>query len=104
MKFTWFDLMPWPDLPKDFREKHRSVWVDIDANLFDPARSHEIVQQDCRGYRTSEGSSGGRTRLRNQSGGCGYSVPSRGAGGWHDGRLSLGGGSQKTASCAGRRA
>ncbi len=40
MKFTWFDLMPWPDLPKDFREKHRSVWVDIDARLFDPARSH----------------------------------------------------------------
>jgi alkanesulfonate monooxygenase SsuD/methylene tetrahydromethanopterin reductase-like flavin-dependent oxidoreductase (luciferase family) len=42
MKFTWFDLMPWPDLPKDFREKHRSVWVDIDAKLFDPARSHTL--------------------------------------------------------------
>jgi alkanesulfonate monooxygenase SsuD/methylene tetrahydromethanopterin reductase-like flavin-dependent oxidoreductase (luciferase family) len=42
MKFTWFDLMPWPYLPKDFREKHRSVWVDIDAKLFDPARSHEL--------------------------------------------------------------
>jgi alkanesulfonate monooxygenase SsuD/methylene tetrahydromethanopterin reductase-like flavin-dependent oxidoreductase (luciferase family) len=42
MKFTWFDLMPWPDLPKDFREKHRSVWVDIDARLFDPTRSHVL--------------------------------------------------------------
>jgi alkanesulfonate monooxygenase SsuD/methylene tetrahydromethanopterin reductase-like flavin-dependent oxidoreductase (luciferase family) len=42
MKFTWFDLMPWPDLPQDFREKHRSVWVDIDAKLFDPARSHTL--------------------------------------------------------------
>jgi alkanesulfonate monooxygenase SsuD/methylene tetrahydromethanopterin reductase-like flavin-dependent oxidoreductase (luciferase family) len=42
MKFTWFDLMPWPDLPTDFREKHRSVWVDIDAKLFDPARSHTL--------------------------------------------------------------
>ena len=22
MKFTWFNLMPWPYLPDDFREKH----------------------------------------------------------------------------------
>jgi alkanesulfonate monooxygenase SsuD/methylene tetrahydromethanopterin reductase-like flavin-dependent oxidoreductase (luciferase family) len=42
MKFTWFNLMPWPYLPDDFREKHRSVWVDIDQSLFDPARSHEV--------------------------------------------------------------
>ena len=42
MKFTWFNLMPWPYLPDDFREKNRSVWVDIDQNLFDPARSHEV--------------------------------------------------------------
>ena len=42
MKFTWFNLMPWPYLPDDFREKHRSVWVDIDQRVFDPARSHEV--------------------------------------------------------------
>jgi len=42
MKFTWFNLMPWPYLPDDFREKHRSVWVDIDSNLFDPVKSHEV--------------------------------------------------------------
>ena len=42
MKFTWFNLMPWPDLPDDFRETNRSVWVDIDQKLFDPARSHEV--------------------------------------------------------------
>ncbi|MGH7032301.1 MAG: LLM class flavin-dependent oxidoreductase [Stellaceae bacterium] len=42
MKFTWFNLMPWPYLPDDFREKNRSVWVDIDQNLFDPAKSHEV--------------------------------------------------------------
>jgi len=42
MKFTWFNLMPWPDLPEDFREKHRSVWVDIDSNLYDPVRGHEV--------------------------------------------------------------
>ena len=39
MKFTWFNLMPWPYLPDDFREKNRSVWVDIDQRLFDPARA-----------------------------------------------------------------
>ena len=36
VKFVWFNLMPWPDLPDDFREKHRSVWVDIPSSLFDP--------------------------------------------------------------------
>ena len=45
MKFTWFDLMPWPDLPADFRDKHRSVWVDIDSKLFDPAKSHEYYNR-----------------------------------------------------------
>ncbi len=42
MKFTWFNLMPWPYLPNDFRQKHHSVWVDIDSKLFDPVKSHEL--------------------------------------------------------------
>ncbi len=42
MKFTWFNLMPWPYLPDDFREKNRSVWVDIDQTLFDPEKGHEV--------------------------------------------------------------
>src|ERR1700684_3616924 len=42
MRFTWFNLMPWPYLPDDFREKNRSVWVDIDSRLFDPVKSHEV--------------------------------------------------------------
>jgi alkanesulfonate monooxygenase SsuD/methylene tetrahydromethanopterin reductase-like flavin-dependent oxidoreductase (luciferase family) len=42
MKFVWFNLMPWPYLPDDFREKNRSVWVDIDSKLFDPVKSHEV--------------------------------------------------------------
>jgi alkanesulfonate monooxygenase SsuD/methylene tetrahydromethanopterin reductase-like flavin-dependent oxidoreductase (luciferase family) len=45
MRFTWFNLMPWPYLPSDFREKHRSVWVDIDQKLFDPAKSHEVYNR-----------------------------------------------------------
>jgi hypothetical protein len=42
MKFTWFNLMPWPYLPDDFREKHRSVWVDIPNTLYDPRKGHEV--------------------------------------------------------------
>jgi alkanesulfonate monooxygenase SsuD/methylene tetrahydromethanopterin reductase-like flavin-dependent oxidoreductase (luciferase family) len=42
MKFTWFNLMPWPDLPDDFRQKYRSVWVDIPNRLFNPRRGHEV--------------------------------------------------------------
>jgi len=42
MRFVWFNLMPWPDLPEDFREKYRSVWVDIPSALYDPTRGHEV--------------------------------------------------------------
>ncbi|MFT7601038.1 MAG: alkanesulfonate monooxygenase SsuD [Acidimicrobiales bacterium] len=45
MKFVWFNLMPWPDLPDDFRENHRSVWVDIDSKLFDPERANELYHE-----------------------------------------------------------
>lgn len=45
MKFTWFNLMPWPDLPDTFRQDHRSVWVDIDSKLFDPARANQIYHE-----------------------------------------------------------
>jgi len=41
MKLLWFHLMPYPDLPEDFKEQHPSVWVDIDSRLFDPARAHQ---------------------------------------------------------------
>jgi alkanesulfonate monooxygenase SsuD/methylene tetrahydromethanopterin reductase-like flavin-dependent oxidoreductase (luciferase family) len=40
MKLMWFHLMPYTELPEDFREKHPSVWVDIHSSLFDPARAH----------------------------------------------------------------
>ncbi len=42
MKFTWFNLMPWPHLPDDFRERYRSVWVDIPNRLFDPVEGHRV--------------------------------------------------------------
>jgi len=40
MKALWFHLMPYPELPEGFREDHRSVWVDIDPSLYDPAVGH----------------------------------------------------------------
>jgi len=45
MKFTWFNLMPWPYLPDDFREKHRSVWVDIPNTLYDPKKGHQVYHE-----------------------------------------------------------
>ena len=45
MKFTWFNLMPWPHLPDDFREKHRSVWVDISSDLYDPLEGNRVYNE-----------------------------------------------------------
>jgi alkanesulfonate monooxygenase SsuD/methylene tetrahydromethanopterin reductase-like flavin-dependent oxidoreductase (luciferase family) len=40
MKLMWFHLMPYTELPEDFKDKHPSVWVDIHSSLFDPKRAH----------------------------------------------------------------
>ncbi len=40
MKLMWFHLMPYTELPDDFRDKNPSVWVDIHSSLFDPKRAH----------------------------------------------------------------
>ena len=45
MKFTWFNLMPWPYLPDGFRENYRSVWVDIPNKLYDPRRGHFLYHE-----------------------------------------------------------
>ena len=45
VKFTWFNLMPWPDLPDDFRETNRSVWVDIPNTLFDPVVANRVYNE-----------------------------------------------------------
>src|SRR3984893_6482533 len=41
----WFHLMPYTRLPDDFRQRHNSVWVDIDRNLFDPAFAHQLYNE-----------------------------------------------------------
>jgi alkanesulfonate monooxygenase SsuD/methylene tetrahydromethanopterin reductase-like flavin-dependent oxidoreductase (luciferase family) len=45
MRFIFFELMPWRYLPDDFREKHRSVWVDIDRRLYNPATGHALYHE-----------------------------------------------------------
>jgi alkanesulfonate monooxygenase SsuD/methylene tetrahydromethanopterin reductase-like flavin-dependent oxidoreductase (luciferase family) len=36
VKLLWFHLMPYPELPEDFADRARSVWVDIPIELYDP--------------------------------------------------------------------
>jgi alkanesulfonate monooxygenase SsuD/methylene tetrahydromethanopterin reductase-like flavin-dependent oxidoreductase (luciferase family) len=45
MKQMFFHLMPYTELPDDFRARHPSVWVDIDAKLFDPRRGHAMYNE-----------------------------------------------------------
>jgi alkanesulfonate monooxygenase SsuD/methylene tetrahydromethanopterin reductase-like flavin-dependent oxidoreductase (luciferase family) len=45
VKFHFFNLMPWPYLPDDFREKNRSVWVDVDSRLYDPVKGHRVYNE-----------------------------------------------------------
>ncbi len=46
MKLHFFHLMPYRFLPDDFTEKHRSVWVDVDSELFDPVKGHELYNEN----------------------------------------------------------
>ncbi|MCA8926943.1 MAG: LLM class flavin-dependent oxidoreductase [Alphaproteobacteria bacterium] len=45
MKFMWFHLMPYTELPDDFREHNPSVWVDIHSTLFKPERAHLMYNE-----------------------------------------------------------
>jgi len=46
MKFHWFHLMPYPDLPRDLRAQNRSVWVDLPAaKYYDPVKGHAVYHE-----------------------------------------------------------
>ncbi len=45
MKFTWFHLMPYRFLPDDFKQKYRSVWVDIPRQLYEPKIGHQLYNE-----------------------------------------------------------
>ncbi len=46
MKVHFFHLMPYRFLPDDFREENRSVWVDVPSKLFDPAKGHQLYNEN----------------------------------------------------------
>ena len=45
MKVHWFHLMPYTELPDDFRDNHPSIWVDIDSRLFRPESAHRMYNE-----------------------------------------------------------
>ena len=45
MKISWFHLMPYRFLPDDFKEKYRSVWVDVPSELYDAEKTHGLYNE-----------------------------------------------------------
>jgi alkanesulfonate monooxygenase SsuD/methylene tetrahydromethanopterin reductase-like flavin-dependent oxidoreductase (luciferase family) len=45
MKTSWFHLMPYRFLPDDFKEKYRSVWVDVPSQLYEPDKGHLLYNE-----------------------------------------------------------
>ena len=45
MKLSWFHLMPYRFLPEDFKEKYRSVWVDVPSELYDAEKTHRLYHE-----------------------------------------------------------
>ncbi len=46
MRFHWFHLMPYQDLPADFSTKYGSVWVDPPSSrLYDPVAGHRMYNE-----------------------------------------------------------
>jgi hypothetical protein len=43
MKLHWFHLMPYPDLPADFQQENRSVWVDAAGHLVTFEKTSGVV-------------------------------------------------------------
>ncbi len=46
MKFHWFHLMPYPQLPEEFRERYHSVWVDLPVReVYDPVVGNAVYHE-----------------------------------------------------------
>ena len=46
VRFHWFHLMPYQDLPADFSTRYGSVWVDPpSSSLYDPAAGHRMYHE-----------------------------------------------------------
>lgn len=45
MKFFMFHLMPWPFLPDDFEQHHKSAWVTCPNTYYDPQRGTTVYNE-----------------------------------------------------------
>src|SRR6266849_2584221 len=45
MKLSYFHLMPYRFLPDDFKEKYRSVWVDVPSELYDAEKMYGLYHE-----------------------------------------------------------
>ena len=45
MKIHWFHLMPYQNLPDDFTQQYRSVWVDVPTELYDPVEGRRMYNE-----------------------------------------------------------
>lgn len=44
MEFYSFHLMPWPYLPKNFRDNYESAWVTLSNSMYDPEKGRMIYR------------------------------------------------------------
>ncbi|MBL8193033.1 MAG: LLM class flavin-dependent oxidoreductase [Blastocatellia bacterium] len=42
MKFFLFHLMPWPHLPADFEQHHKTSWIWCSNSFYDPKKGHQV--------------------------------------------------------------
>jgi alkanesulfonate monooxygenase SsuD/methylene tetrahydromethanopterin reductase-like flavin-dependent oxidoreductase (luciferase family) len=45
MKLFFFHLMPWPQIPEDFKDTWRSSWVVLPNSQYDPVLGHRIYNE-----------------------------------------------------------
>jgi len=45
VRFHWFHLMAYQDLPSDFSSRYHSVWVDVPSQLFDPVKCNRMYHE-----------------------------------------------------------
>jgi alkanesulfonate monooxygenase SsuD/methylene tetrahydromethanopterin reductase-like flavin-dependent oxidoreductase (luciferase family) len=44
MQFVLFNLMPWPYMPDDFEQKHKSAWLTYPNSFFDAKLGHDLYK------------------------------------------------------------
>ena len=45
MRFLWFHLMSYRDLPADFKKKYGSIWVSLGSEIAEPGKIHQYYNE-----------------------------------------------------------